>query len=169
MEKVTHDPRGADTSNPAYRHGHSGGGRFSPEYQSWATMIVRCTNPNRTTWKHYGGRGIKVCSRWRLFENFLADMGRRPDGMTLDHRDNDKNYCRSNCRWADLSTQNRNSSQVIWVELRGARKRLVEWCETIPISINTVRARVKFQGMTYEQALTKSTVKNCEHWGPKRF
>ena len=118
-------------------------------------MIQRCTNPARPYWAHYGGRGIKVCDRWYDFTNFLADMGERPKGKTIDREDNDKDYEPGNCRWATRTEQARNSKQVVWVELEGITKRLVEWCEELPISINTVRARVKFQGMTYQEALTK--------------
>jgi len=148
-----------DTSNPAYKHGHAGREGFSPTYHSWASMLVRCTNPNRHTWKHYGGRGIQVCDRWLEFENFLVDMGERPDGTTLDRKDNDGNYEPTNCRWADTTTQARNSKQVVWVEIDGVNKRLVEWCEELGRSINTVRDRVKYYGMTYEDALTKPIVK----------
>lgn len=144
-----------DVSNPAYKHGHAGREGFSPTYQSWASMLVRCNNPKRNTWKHYGGRGIKVCDRWFAFEDFLADMGERPAGTTLDRRDNDGDYELNNCRWADSVTQARNSKQVVWVEMEGVSKRLIEWCEELGLSINTVRDRVKYYGMTYAEALTK--------------
>jgi hypothetical protein len=91
-------------------------------------MIQRCTNPKRDSYKHYGGKGVKVCDRWRQFENFLADMGSRPAGMTLERKDVNGDYEPSNCVWADAVTQARNSVQVVWVEIGGERKRLVEWC-----------------------------------------
>lgn len=72
-------------------------------------MVKRCTNPNNWAWKYYGGRGIDVCKRWReSFANFLADMGERPRGLTLDRRDNDGDYTPKNCRWVTRAEQSRN-------------------------------------------------------------
>jgi hypothetical protein len=71
-------------------------------------MIQRCTNPNFKQWAHYGGRGITVCDRWRSFENFLADMGRRPQGLTLERENNDRGYEPGNCKWATRLEQRAN-------------------------------------------------------------
>lgn len=80
----------------------------TPTYLSWAAMIARCTRPRHKKWSHYGGRGITICDRWRDFPNFLADMGERPAGHTLDRIDVDGNYEPGNCRWATPTQQRSN-------------------------------------------------------------
>ncbi len=77
-------------------------------YTSWVAMKERCFNPNNKRYKDYGGRGITVCPRWLKFENFFEDMGDRPQGKTLDRKNNDKGYCKSNCRYATPTEQNNN-------------------------------------------------------------
>lgn len=89
-------------------HGHQEGGTKTPTYLSWDNMIQRCTNPNRDCYADYGGRGISVCDEWRSFSNFLADMGERPEGTSIDRINNDGDYEPSNCRWATRSQQNNN-------------------------------------------------------------
>lgn len=92
------------------KHGHSIGTRgnrtTSPEYNTWASMVQRCTNPSFKDYRYYGGRGITVCQRWKDFRNFLADMGPRPKGKTIDRYPNrDGNYEPGNCRWATQKEQ----------------------------------------------------------------
>ncbi len=81
-------------------------------YSSWAHMHQRCYNPRDKDYHLYGGRGIKVCSRWMRARLFFRDMGPRPVGMELDRIDNDKDYYKDNCRWATRTTQNRNRRYV---------------------------------------------------------
>lgn len=92
----------------ASKHGHAPQKAHSPTYRTWNNMRTRCTNPKFKDWQYYGGRGIKVCDRWLVFENFLADMGERPKGRSLDRRDVNGNYEPDNCRWATNSEQRLN-------------------------------------------------------------
>jgi len=83
--------------------------RDSPEYRCWANMLCRTRSKRGWAWEYYGSRGIAVCERWRTFENFLADMGTRPPGKSLDrYPNNDGNYEPRNCRWATSEEQNNN-------------------------------------------------------------
>ena len=108
------------------KHGETG----SPEYRSWRAMLTRCSNPNATGYHNYGGRGIKVCDRWlNSFENFLADMGKRPSlKHSLDrHPNNNGDYELSNCRWATKEQQNRGVRTNLWLEHNGLKMVVEDW------------------------------------------
>ena len=87
-----------------YKHGMYA----SAEYSTWEGVIQRCTNPKNEAYKNYGGRSITICESWKTFENFYKDMGDKPEGFTLERKDNSKGYCAENCVWATRSDQNRN-------------------------------------------------------------
>ena len=101
-------------------HGHTASRAISPTYWSWQAMLNRCNKPTAAGWKNYGGRGIKVCKRWRSFKHFLADMGERPAGKTIDRIDNSKGYDKQNCRWATRAEQQANRRIKSTQQLRGA-------------------------------------------------
>ena len=92
----------------ATTHGMTRHGREAGVYGSWRSMRERCQNSNATHYAYYGGRGVTVCERWESFENFLADMGPRPEGLSLDRINNEGNYEPGNCRWATRKQQAHN-------------------------------------------------------------
>lgn len=135
-------------------HGKSG----SREHIIWKSMIQRCANKNRQSYKDYGGRGISVCERWKKFENFLSDMGIAPNGSTIDRIDNDGNYEPSNCRWATHKEQSSNKRCNVVISAYGKTKTAKEWAREIGISEFTIYARVK-NGFVGENALSKTSLR----------
>ena len=89
------------------RHGHTLGRKVSPTFNTWHSMVQRCTNPKATQFCNYGGQGVKVCRRWLTFATFLKDMGKRPSGTTLGRRRDVGNYTKATCRWESHSESER--------------------------------------------------------------
>jgi hypothetical protein len=114
------------------RHGHARTSGESPTYTPWYAMIKRCTYAKDKAYPRYGGKGITVCDRWKTsFDNFLADMGPKPDPkMQLDRYPNNKgNYEPGNCRWATGSQNCRNTKRNRLITAFGETKSLIEWTE----------------------------------------
>ena len=106
------------------------GATKTPEHRTWSDMKLRCTNKNYKNYQYYGGRGITVCERWiNSFENFLTDMGHRPQGCSIDRIDNNGNYEPSNCRWATRQEQQRNKRNSLFLTINGITKSVAEWSE----------------------------------------
>ena len=120
---------------------------------AWRLMLNRCYRTNSQDYPLYGGRGIRVCERWHTFNNFLQDMGERPDDMTLDRIDNDNSYKLSNCRWATPKEQALNRRRTLWVELNGETKSLCQWADELGLKRGTVLQRVYTYKWTAEKAL----------------
>ena len=113
-------------------------------YQCWSDMKQRCYNKNTLNYKNYGARGIVVCESWRnSFENFIRDMGEKPDNKTLDRVDSNGNYEPSNCRWASVPEQVRNRRCCVYLEHDGKRLTVEEWGRELGRHPTTIRSRVK--------------------------
>lgn len=126
----------------------------TPTYRSWSAMRGRCTRPNDPAFDRYGGRGIKVCDRWlNSFENFLEDMGERPEGKTLDRENNDGNYEPGNCRWATRIEQQNNRRNSRKIDHNGLSLTAAEWTRKLGLGRGAVTTRL-FAGWTVERALS---------------
>ncbi len=146
--------------NPRRSHGESGSGTRknrsseSSEYRCWKTIKNRCYNPKFKQYVDYGGRGIRVCPRWlESYENFLADMGRKPDNsFSIQRLNNDGDYSPENCTWATDSEQRRNKRNTRWITIDGITKSRIEWLEELRVSASTFGWRKK-RGWSDEEAL----------------
>ena len=122
------------------RHGLSG----TKGWVIWSGLLKRC-NPNGNTraTRFYADRGIRVCERWRVFENFIADMGQPPPGLSLDRIDTFKGYCPENCRWATKLQQQNNMRNSCYIEYRGRRQTAAQWSAELGIPRDRLYLRVK--------------------------
>ena len=145
------------------KHGHRREKATSPTWLSWRAMVERCTNPGAADYPRYGGRGIRVCDRWRDFTAFLADMGERPRGTTLDRRDVNGHYERGNCRWATAKEQGRNKRGSLLLTFDGRTQCLSAWAEETGLDRTTLRYRLK-KGWPIERALTTPLMSRVERW-----
>lgn len=128
----------------------------SPTYNTWCGMKSRCSNPNTKHFAEYGGRGIKVCDRWlESFENFLADMGECPKGLTIERINNNGSYEKSNCRWATRKEQQNNTRQNQNITYYGMTKTATEWGEFLGIKAKIIHARLSY-GWPINKVLAKT-------------
>jgi hypothetical protein len=134
------------------KHGHATNG-ISPTYHSWNGMLSRCTNPSHHSYADYGERGIDVCPRWFQFQNFLADMGEKPHGTSLERKDNSLGYSPENCYWATATQQARNKRNNRILSLNGESHTLAEWAERLAMHPATLSDRLQ-RGWSDEKAIT---------------
>lgn len=136
-----------------YRHGHARPGKETRTYHSWRSMMMRCYYDKCDGYKYWGGRGISVCGAWHDFSNFLADMGEKPHGTTLDRINNDGDYTPKNCRWATPSEQSRNRRNAVYLEAKGDRLTIAEWAKRLGVDQHVIQKRLK-RGWPADQAVS---------------
>ncbi len=126
-----------------------------PEYDHWCRIINRCESPTNSRFSYYGGRGIKICRRWRhSFDNFISDMGRKPfPRASIDRIDNNGNYEPSNCRWANQTQQNNNKRNSVRLTFNGKTMTVAEWARERGVLQNALYARLRI-GWSDEKILT---------------
>jgi hypothetical protein len=129
------------------------------EYDAWLCMHSRCSNHRHKAFHNYGGRGIEVCERWADFANFLEDMGKRPEGKSLDRIDNDKGYSPENCRWATKKEQCSNQRVNVFMEHDGLRRTVAEWAAVYGLRRDTLARRLE-RGWDLKTALSAPLAKN---------
>ncbi len=124
-------------------------------YGSWENMIQRCENPNYKWYHRYGGREIKVCSRWRnSFHSFFEDMGEKPKGLTLERIDNDGDYTPENCKWATWREQANNRRSNRNITINKETKNITEWSHIVGVSSGTISARIRLGWLPDKAVLT---------------
>jgi len=111
-------------------------------YEAWNNMKNRCLNPRNQSFKDYGARGIAVCNRWEKFSNFYADMGDKPEKMSIERIDNSKGYSPNNCKWATWKEQQRNTRRNRMIKYRGETRCLAAWAEELNITTDALRYRL---------------------------
>lgn len=122
------------------------------EFRAWCHALGRCNNPNNSKYPYYGARGITVCDRWSLFENFYEDMGNRPsEDHSLDRIDVNGNYEPSNCRWATKFEQAQNKRNNVYVEVDGSKFAMAAAERYIGIGGGSISQKVRDTGMTHQE------------------
>ncbi|MNK62883.1 hypothetical protein D3C87_820770 [compost metagenome] len=132
-------------------------------HSTWTGLFKRCFNPIDRNFADYGGRGITVCERWFSFEVFVADMGLRPDGKTLDRIDNNGNYEPGNCRWATRQEQARNTRRNRVVLVNGLPKFQTEIAKEYGLCDSTIsRRRAAGNNLTAEAFFKRNKLNKDE-------
>jgi DNA-binding CsgD family transcriptional regulator len=119
----------------------------------WQSMLNRCYRKNVKAFEHYGGRGIRVCERWWIFENFLNDMPPRPKGHTLERIDNDGEYCPENCRWATMQEQALNKRNSRMLTADGKTQPMAAWARELGVNPAAILYRLN-AGWSVRRAVT---------------
>lgn len=142
-------------------HGECKRAGKSVEWKVWHGMLQRCYDEKYKAYFRYGGRGIRVNRRWMTFSRFLSDMGRRPTSKhTIERKDNDGNYCKSNCRWATRKDQANNRRTSRWIKCFGKKRTLSQWAAQSSVPYGTIQRRLNL-GWSAKDAITKPVMKKA--------
>lgn len=145
-------------------HGRYIDGRTGNDlFDIWRHMMARCRNPKWRNYKLYGGRGIDVCERWMDFWNFVADMGPRPTGQTIERKDNNGNYEPGNCRWATPAEQGNNRRTNVLITVNGETKTMSQWSRETGIGLTTIRARLA-RGWAPDDVVNRRPLQKSQAW-----
>lgn len=150
------------------KHGHTGVNGRSKTYRSWESMLERCYSKSSSSYKHYGEKGVSVCDRWNPregggFNNFLEDMGERPERKTLERIDVNKNYCPENCKWATMKEQASNKRNTVMLTFNGKTQSITAWAEETGIPYATLKKRIGTYKWSVERALTTPNTIKVQH------
>lgn len=149
----------------APRHGHAVDDKPSRVHRIWSGIQTRCKpyDTGRPDWSRYGGKGIRVCERWKSFENFLADMGEPPPGASIDRINPRGNYEPGNCRWSTAKDQANNTTRNRIVEFNGESLTLAQWSDKLGLPYPRTYYRVVVARWPIEKALTDPKHKKNQH------
>lgn len=143
--------------------GYIHGGHGTTEHKIWDGIKQRCLNPRAPAYRHYGGRGITICDRWLSFENFLADMGKRPSkDHSINRVDNNGPYSPENCIWATWLEQNNNHSKNRWLEHDGLKMTMAQWARRLGINYKTFKWYI-YVGQTLQQVIERKGLSGRVH------
>lgn len=136
------------------KHGLS----YTRLYRIWHKMKDRCYNKNDNRYKNYGARGIKICEEWKndflSFYTWACNNGYK-DTLSIDRIDNNSDYYPGNCRWTTTKEQTRNRTTNVWVEYKGSKKVVSDWCKELKLSLSRIRHTVDRYGLSYAEAFDR--------------
>lgn len=135
------------------------------EHLCWLAMKQRCDYEKHVSYHLYGGRGIRVCDRWRFsFENFLSDMGPAPSrNHTIERVDTDGDYCPENCKWATYKEQGQNTRTNVIVEYKGEKMTISQLADLVGMNYHTIHGRIRHRGMTPEEAVDTPVIRKRDY------
>lgn len=141
-------------NSPRYSHGM----RHTLIYDVWSSMKQRCNNIHNKNYKHYGGRGIKVCKRWNKFEHFYSDMGEKPKNMWIERINNNRGYSKRNCKWSTVSEQAKNTRKFITINIDKKKYSLNDLVKLTGIKRGTLYWRIFIDKQPVKKAIINNNI-----------